>query len=164
MQGTWIWSLAQEDPTCHRMTKPMCCNYWAHASWNYWSPCSQWLCSTARAASTAGSPLCSLCAAAKTQCGQKVRDFSKRNGVRNFRLLGWLDSSQELWPGSSGSGAGRHSSGGCDPEQVTLYLPSEQSVQTLTSSFLGTYWGQNDVTSGRMFWEVKRIKEDKAVF
>ena len=81
----------------------------------------------------------SLCAAAKTQCGQKVRDFSKRNGVRNFRLLGWLDSSQELWPGSSGSGAGRHSSGGCDPEQVTLYLPSEQSVQTLTSSFLGTY-------------------------
>ena len=28
-QGTWVRSLAQEDPTCHRATKPMCHNYWS---------------------------------------------------------------------------------------------------------------------------------------
>ena len=27
MQETWIRSLAQEDPTCHREAKPMCHNY-----------------------------------------------------------------------------------------------------------------------------------------
>ena len=30
MQGTWVQSLVQEDPTCHRATKPMRHNYWAH--------------------------------------------------------------------------------------------------------------------------------------
>ena len=29
MQGTRAWSLVREDSTCHRATKPMCCNYWA---------------------------------------------------------------------------------------------------------------------------------------
>ena len=42
MQGTWVWSQVQEDPTCHRATKPMWLNYWACAlelvSHNYWSP------------------------------------------------------------------------------------------------------------------------------
>ena len=29
MQGTQVWSLVQEDPTCRRATKPVCHNYWA---------------------------------------------------------------------------------------------------------------------------------------
>ena len=29
MQGTWVQSLAWEDSTCHRATKPMYHNYWA---------------------------------------------------------------------------------------------------------------------------------------
>ena len=29
MQGTWVWSLFQKDPSCHRATKPECHNYWA---------------------------------------------------------------------------------------------------------------------------------------
>ena len=32
MQGTWVWSLVWEDPTCCRETKPL-----RH---NYWSPCA----------------------------------------------------------------------------------------------------------------------------
>ena len=31
MQGTWFWSLTQEDSTCQRVTKTTCHNYWAHA-------------------------------------------------------------------------------------------------------------------------------------
>ena len=41
MQGTWVWALVQEDPTCHAATKPMHHNYWAcasePASYNYWA-------------------------------------------------------------------------------------------------------------------------------
>ena len=29
MQGTWVQSLVQEDPTCCWATKPVCHNYWA---------------------------------------------------------------------------------------------------------------------------------------
>ena len=29
MQETWVWSLVQEDLTCHRAAKPVCCNCWA---------------------------------------------------------------------------------------------------------------------------------------
>ena len=29
MQGTWVWSLIWEDPTCLEVTKPMCHCYWA---------------------------------------------------------------------------------------------------------------------------------------
>ena len=42
MQGTQLWALVREDPTCHGATKPMRHNYWACAldpvSHNYWSP------------------------------------------------------------------------------------------------------------------------------
>ena len=42
MQGTWIWAVVREDPTCRRATKPVRRNYWAcalePASHNYWSP------------------------------------------------------------------------------------------------------------------------------
>ena len=31
IQGTWVWALVQEDPTCHGATKHMCHNYWACA-------------------------------------------------------------------------------------------------------------------------------------
>ena len=31
MQGTWVWSLVREDPTCFRATKPMRHYYWTHA-------------------------------------------------------------------------------------------------------------------------------------
>ena len=31
MQGTWVWSLAQEDPTCHGATGPMHHDSWAWA-------------------------------------------------------------------------------------------------------------------------------------
>ena len=30
MQGTWVWFLVWEGPTCHRATKPMHHNHWAH--------------------------------------------------------------------------------------------------------------------------------------
>ena len=30
MQGTWVQSLVQEDPTCRGATKPVYHNYWAH--------------------------------------------------------------------------------------------------------------------------------------
>ena len=30
MQGTQVWFLIQEDPTCRRATKPVHHNYWAH--------------------------------------------------------------------------------------------------------------------------------------
>ena len=42
MQGTWVWTLVREDPTCCRAIKPVHHNYWAWAlkpmSHNYWSP------------------------------------------------------------------------------------------------------------------------------
>ena len=28
VQGTQVWSLVQEDPTCHKAAKPMCHNHW----------------------------------------------------------------------------------------------------------------------------------------
>ena len=41
MQGTRVWSLVREDPTCRRATKPMCHNYWActlePTCHNYWA-------------------------------------------------------------------------------------------------------------------------------
>ena len=41
MQGTRVWALVQEDPTCLAATKPMRHNYWACAlepvSHNYWA-------------------------------------------------------------------------------------------------------------------------------
>ena len=41
MQGTQVWALVQEDPTCREATKPVCHNYWAcalePASHNYWA-------------------------------------------------------------------------------------------------------------------------------
>ena len=44
MQGTWVWALVREDPTCRRAAKPMRHNYWAcalePATHNYWSSCS----------------------------------------------------------------------------------------------------------------------------
>ena len=46
MQGTWVWSLVQEDLTCRGANKPVCHNYWACAlepvSHNYWA-CAQQL-------------------------------------------------------------------------------------------------------------------------
>ena len=32
VQGTWVRSLVQEDPTCCRATKPVCHSYWSHTS------------------------------------------------------------------------------------------------------------------------------------
>ena len=32
MQGTWVWALVWEDPTCRRATRPVHHNYWACAS------------------------------------------------------------------------------------------------------------------------------------
>ena len=29
MQGTWVWSIVQEDSTCHGATEPVCRNYWS---------------------------------------------------------------------------------------------------------------------------------------
>ena len=45
MQKTQVWSLIQEDPTCHKAIKSVCHNYWACAlvpgSYNYWALGSQ---------------------------------------------------------------------------------------------------------------------------
>ena len=42
MQGTRVWSLVREDPTCRGATKPVRHSYWAcapgPACHNYWSP------------------------------------------------------------------------------------------------------------------------------
>ena len=42
MQGTQVWSLVWDDPTCHGASKPVHYNCWACAlepgSHNYWSP------------------------------------------------------------------------------------------------------------------------------
>ena len=47
MQGTQVWSLVWEDPTCRRPTKPVRHNYWAHAleptSHNNWACVSELL-------------------------------------------------------------------------------------------------------------------------
>ena len=47
MQGTQVWFLVQEDPTCRRATKPVRHNYWACAleptSHNYWARMPQLL-------------------------------------------------------------------------------------------------------------------------
>ena len=47
MQGTWVWSLVWEDPTCRGATKPVCHNYWACSleptSHNYWAHVPQLL-------------------------------------------------------------------------------------------------------------------------
>ena len=41
MQGTRVWALVREDPTCRGTTKPVCHRYWACAlgptSHNYWA-------------------------------------------------------------------------------------------------------------------------------
>ena len=41
MQGTWVWALVREDPTCRGATKPVRHNHWACAlepeSHNYWA-------------------------------------------------------------------------------------------------------------------------------
>ena len=36
VQGTRVWALVWEDPTCHRATGPVCHNYWACA-WGLWA-------------------------------------------------------------------------------------------------------------------------------
>ena len=47
MQGTRVWSLVREDPTCRRATKPTRHNYWAcvlqPTSHNYWARAPQLL-------------------------------------------------------------------------------------------------------------------------
>ena len=47
MQGTRVWSLVQENPTCCGATKPVHHNYWActlePASHNYWANVPQLL-------------------------------------------------------------------------------------------------------------------------
>ena len=47
MQGTQVWALVQEDPTCCGAAKPVCHNYWAWAlepvSHNYWARMPQLL-------------------------------------------------------------------------------------------------------------------------
>ena len=44
MQGTRVWSLVQEDSTCHGAAEPVHHNYWAHAlepaCRTNWSPCA----------------------------------------------------------------------------------------------------------------------------
>ena len=47
MQGTWVWALVWEDPTCRGATKSVRHNYWAcalePASHNYWTHVPQLL-------------------------------------------------------------------------------------------------------------------------
>ena len=55
MQGTWVQSLVQEDPTWHGAAEPVCHNYWTlgalePARRNYWAHMPQLL--SPRAATT----------------------------------------------------------------------------------------------------------------
>ena len=47
MQGTWVWALVREDPTCCRATKPVRHDYWGctlePVSHSYWACVSQLL-------------------------------------------------------------------------------------------------------------------------
>ena len=67
VQGTWVWALVWEDPTCCRATKPVCHKYWdcalEPASHNYWACVLQLLkparldpCSATREATAMRSP------------------------------------------------------------------------------------------------------------
>ena len=100
MQGTWVWSLVQEDPTCCRATKahalePLSCNYWAHklqllkpTCHNYWAwmlqlwkpmnlepvatrEALQWEAHIQQRVASAHQTRKSLYTATKTQCNQK---------------------------------------------------------------------------------------------
>ena len=76
MQGTPVRPLVRVGSTCHGATKPMCCNYWAHAQSPCFatraaiamrSPCTPQLETSPPLAATRGS----LSAARKTQNSQK---------------------------------------------------------------------------------------------
>jgi len=47
MQGTWVWPLLREDPTCCGVTEPVCHNYWGSSlepvSHDYWAHALQLL-------------------------------------------------------------------------------------------------------------------------
>ena len=53
MQGTWVWALVREDPTCRGATKPVRHNDWASAlepaSHSYWAHVPQLLSLSSRA-------------------------------------------------------------------------------------------------------------------
>ena len=66
MQGTWVWFLIQEEPSCCRANTPICHNYWAKL-YSPWAATTeacvpQSLCSAAKEATTMGS----LCTAMKS--------------------------------------------------------------------------------------------------
>ena len=91
MQGTRVWALIREDPTCRRATKPVRHNYWGcalePASHSYWALVPQLLkpaclepvlCNKKSTyCNEEYPPLAatreSLCAATKTQCGEKKK-------------------------------------------------------------------------------------------
>ena len=80
MQGTRVWALVWEDPTCRKATKPLRHDYWAcalePASHNYWSPRAESPCSTAREATAMRSP----CTAKKSSpCSQQRRPNAAKN-------------------------------------------------------------------------------------
>ena len=93
MQGTQIWSLVLEDPTCCGATKPVCHNFWRpHA----YSPCF-----ATRAATAVRSPCTttreSLRAATETQHSKRTK---KRSKLRSPRKDGGIYKSEdgEVYP------------------------------------------------------------------
>ena len=131
MQGTQVWSLVWEDPTCCRAPKPMCHNYWACAlepvCHNYWA-CAprapapqqekppQWEayvphCNEEQPplAATRESPR----AAMKTQSSQKINKFILKKSVAWF--LQWL--SEDLSKFSPRKATGQN----CQPTILGLW-------------------------------------------
>ena len=82
MQGIWVQSLVQEDPTCLKATKPVLRNYWAHP------PQLLKLVHPRAHAPQQGKPLQreSHCSAMKTQCSQKKPIFSWTICLENHSL------------------------------------------------------------------------------
>ena len=97
MQGTWVWALVREDPTCRGATKLMCHNYWASrtrepqllkpARHNYWSLCTKSPCSATREAT----PVRSLLTTTKRSpclpqlekaCVQQWRPSAAKNKIK----------------------------------------------------------------------------------
>ena len=76
MQGTWVWRLVQEDPTCYRTTKPMR-SYWAQMPQSPWS--------AAREATT----MRSWHVPTKTQCSQNVTKFFKKRNLKWVLFVLW---------------------------------------------------------------------------
>ena len=89
MQGTRVWALVPEDPTCCRATRPVCHNYWACAL----DPVLSSLCSATREATAVGSTRTATKSSPRSpQLGKACAQQRRHNAAKNkliFSKKGW---------------------------------------------------------------------------